>query len=261
MTVDTSLPHLKLGKLPAQPLPPEAKKFSLAALMPKPEWPKVPVGFGEHKRVRDWGMLANDKFGNCVWAGAAHEHMMLTMTGDVPDATFTDDNVNSDYAAVTGFRADDPDSDQGTDMRQAADYRRKTGIVDANGVRHKVVAHLALRPGDVEQLALALYLFDAVGVGVKWPASATKQFDDHLPFEVVKGSKLEGGHYMSGVGRNSKGHFLLVTWGRLQAMTPQWYSKFCDEALVYLTEENLSGGKTPDGFDLPKLKQYLRALR
>ena len=108
-------------------------------------------------------MFANDRYGDCVWAGAAHETMLWTEA--MQTAAFNDKNVLSDYSAVTGFDPASPKAtDNGTDMQEAASYRRKTGVLDAKGKRHKVLAYLALRPGDIDQLALAMYLFSAVGI-------------------------------------------------------------------------------------------------
>ena len=46
---------------------------------------------------------------------------------------FSDFSVLSDYSAVTGFDPADPATDQGTDVQDAATYRRVTGLLDANG--------------------------------------------------------------------------------------------------------------------------------
>jgi hypothetical protein len=71
-------------------------------------------------------MLGNDEFGDCVFAGAGHEHMVWS-GGKM---NFTTDNVLSDYSAVTGFLRDDPATDQGTVMLDALNYRRHTGVMD-----------------------------------------------------------------------------------------------------------------------------------
>ncbi len=252
----------KFGKLPAKPLPPEAKKFALSNFFAKVDWPTVPVKFGKHLLVRDWGMLGNDNVGDCVFAGAAHEHMHATRVGDAFDAEFTTENVLSDYSALTGYDPRDPDSDQGSDMHMAAEYRRTVGIVDANGVRHRIKAHLSLKPSNIPQLAMASYIFEGmVGLGVMWPKSASQQFEDHVPFSVVpRDGGIEGGHYMNVIGRNSMGLFVLVTYGRLQAATPKWIQKYADEAKVYLSDETLINGTTPHGFDLTKLRAFLQHL-
>ena len=50
-------------------------------------------------------------------------HMLWPLLGGYKRNYFWTSNVLSDYAAATGFRADDPDTDQGTDMRTAAEYK------------------------------------------------------------------------------------------------------------------------------------------
>jgi hypothetical protein len=147
---------------------------------------------------------------------------------------------------VTGFNPNDPNTDQGTDMQVAASYRRKTGALDAHGNRHKVIAYLALATGNSDQLALAMYLFGAAGIGIKFPNTAMDQFNAGKPWDVTKNAKIEGGHYIPGVGRDAKGNVVVV-------MTPRFYTKYCDEVVVYVSEEALTtSGKTLEGFNLAR---------
>ena len=248
---------LKFGKLPARPGSISFKFkdfFNLDAL------PRPPAVYG-HQLGTHWGMLANDQYGDCVWAGAAHEHMMWTRIGVAPDAAFTSPNVLADYSAVTGFNPAKPDSDQGTDMQEAASYRRKVGIIDKDGVRHKIDAYLGINPKNVSRLAIASYLFGAVGVGIQVPDSCEDQFDAGKPWTVVPDSQIVGGHYVPLVGRNRNGHFLVVTWGRLHAVTPDFLKTYADEAVMYLTTEMMNAkGLTMEGFDVASLKASLQKL-
>jgi hypothetical protein len=155
----------------------------------------------------------------------------------------------------------DPNTDQGTDMQVAASYRRKTGVLDARGKRHKVLAYLALAPGNPDQLALGIYLFGAIGIGIKFPNTAMDQFNAGKPWDVANSAKIEGGHYIPGVGRDAKGNFVVVTWGKMQLMTPRFFKKYCDEVVAYVSDEALlAGGKTLDGFNLAELQADLNAL-
>jgi hypothetical protein len=249
----------KLGKKPARP---GAVTFKLARYLVKPELPTPPKVFGHHDLIDGkWGMLGNADYGDCVWAGAAHETMLWN--GEASrTVTFSDDAVLRDYAAVTGFRRNDPDTDQGTDVQMAASYRRKTGVLDAKGRRHKVAAYLALRPGDVDQLMLAMYLFSAVGIGIRFPESAMDQFNAGKPWDVVAGPQPREGHYIPGFGRDIKGNIVVVTWGRIQRMTPRFYKKYCDEAIAYVSEEMLvpPNDLSLEGLNIAQLKADLKAL-
>lgn len=250
---------LKLGKKPARP---GAIKLAFGSYFDKAKLPVPPRKFGHIWVQQPWLMLGNNFYSDCVFAGAAHETMVWGRMGNTSNVgpRFTEANVLSDYAAVTGFDPKKPDTDQGTDMQEAASYRRKTGVIDAEGKRHKIDAYVSLRPGNVSDLVTAVYVTGAAGVGIQFPDSAMEQFDKHHPWSVVKGPAPEGGHYVPCIGRNDEGNLLVVTWGRVQQMTPEFYSKYCDEAVAYLSLEALRGPKTIDGFDETALRSDLHLL-
>ena len=249
--------QLKLGKTKARP---DAVKFKLAEYLDTSLLPSPPKNFG-HERlvVGSWGMLGNDQYGDCVWAGAAHETMLWNREG-ARTAIFDDQSVLSDYSAVTGFNPNDPNTDQGTDMQVAASYRRKTGVRDAKGQRHLVTAYLAITPKDVEELKQAIYLYSAVGIGIEFPSTAMDQFNQGKPWTVVKGASVEGGHYVPAVGYNSR-YLYVVTWGKVQRMSWAFYKKYNDESVVYISEEMLNGDVSLEGFNLAQLELDLKQLK
>jgi len=250
----------RLGKAPARPWRAPGNKFRLGAYLAGPAaLPTSPQVFGHQSLVAQWSMLANDRYGCCVWAGAAHETMLLAKEADTT-VSFTDANVLSDYAAVTGFNPNDPATDQGTDVQDAAAYRRKTGVIDAAGKRHTVAAYLALDPGNIDHLLLAAYLFGAVGIGLALPASALDQAKSGRIWDVVAGSPNEGGHYVPLVGRLASGTLVSVSWGRTQLMTASFFQTFCDEAVAYVSTEDLINQKSPEGFSYADLVGDLAAL-
>jgi hypothetical protein len=247
----------RLGKKPARP---GAVRFKLTSYTNTASLPSLPAAFGHDAIIGAdaWGMLANDSYGDCVFAGAAHETMLLV--GEAGGTvTFTDANVLADYAAVTGFDPAKPDTDQGTDMQEAAAYRRKTGIVDADGDRHKIAAYLALEPGNLNHLFLASYLFGAVGIGLQLPASALQQTEQGLAWDVVAGTTIDGGHYVPLVGRQADG-LHVVSWGAIQRMTEAFLTQYCDEAVAYVSQECLLDQKSPEGFAYDDLISDLAAL-
>lgn len=243
--------NLKLGKTPARP---DAVTFRLTNYVKLPEAPKT---FGHEGLLDQWGMLGNDQFGDCVWAGAAHETMLWNREAGRSIA-WSDTSALSDYSAVTGFNPSDQSTDQGTDMQAAASYRRKTGVLDASGVRHKVGAYLGIK--GLDDITKAAYLFGAVGVGIEFPDYAMEEFNDGKPWTYRAKANIEGGHYVPLVGRNAKGNYLVVTWGKVQEVTAGFLNHFVDEAIVYVSEERLTGGKSLEGFNLSQLQADLRSL-
>jgi hypothetical protein len=254
------MPKFKFGKQPAAPRPKDLAFSTFAATI---KLPAVPSRFGHGGAYSDWKMLGNDVYGNCVWAGAAHEHMLLNKVINHVDVAFDDGAVLSDYAAGAGFDPNDPSTDNGTNVHDALSYRRNTGIVDAAGQRHKIGAYVALSPKDWQHLEQAAYIFGVVGVGFELPNSAQPQFDAHEPWHRVAGAKHDGGHYVPVVGSvHSSDQATAITWGRRQVFTKDFYEHYNDEAWAYVTPEQLRGDGTGlHGFDVEKLNKYLSALR
>jgi hypothetical protein len=232
--------------------------------------PAPPANWGYDNVITagSWGMLGNDQWGDCVWAGAAHEHI-LTSTVAGKAVAFSADGVLSDYSAATGFdpNAGAPGSnptDRGTNVRNALGYRRSTGIADAAGVRHKIGAYLALdltpiQAGDFGEVAEAAYLFGAVGIGFQVPQSAETEFSDHKMWSYVAGSPNVGGHYVPIVAHRK--HLECVTWGRVQPMGDRFASHYVDEAWAIVNPDFLDvSGKSPQGFDIAQLTADLAAL-
>jgi hypothetical protein len=255
------VPDLKLGK---KPYADDPRDFVFTRYLKAGELPAPPAEFGHELLFgpKAWGMLGNDEWGDCAWAGPAHETMLLTKEGG-HTAHFTTAAVLSDYSAGTGFDpkagppGDNP-TDQGSIVRDVLSYRRKTGILDGHGKRHKIGAFLKLDPGNLEQVYQALYIFQAVGIGIRFPDSAMDQFHKGEPWDVVPGAKIEGGHYVCCLGKRA--NIELVTWGALQGMTERFFTEYCDEAWAYVSTEQLKAGKSPEGFSLQELKDDLAAL-
>lgn len=248
---------LKLGKKPARP---NSVKFKFSRYANTTKLPKPPGKFGHETLIGStpWQTLGNDQYGDCVFAGAAHETMIWGATGGHP-VNFNDVAVLSDYSAVTGFDPRMPNTDQGTDMQEAASYRLKTGIVDSSGGRHRVAAYLAVDPGNITQMYQALWLFGAVGIGIQFPDSAMSQFDKGKPWRVMAGAKIEGGHYVPLVAKRT--YLECVTWGKIQSMTAGFLKKYCDECIVYISQEAMINQRSAENFDYDTLLADLQALK
>ena len=251
------------GKTPARA---GAMKLALASYVDHSKLPPIPANFGHDDLIgaNDWGMLGNDKWGCCVWAGGCHEHMLWNRVSQ-HQVTFTEANVLSAYSAVTGFDPSKTDSagnnptDRGTDMVLAAEYRRTNGLVDASGQTHRIEAYLALDPGSLDDLWAATYLFGAVGIGIDMPETAETQFDAGQEWVYVHGAQSIGGHYVPLVGRKD-GVLHVLTYGRTQPTSLKFLQKYCDEAIAYLSKDALVNNKSPEGFDLDSLVADLHSL-
>lgn len=243
----------KTGKLPARP---GATKLKFADYLAVD---KPPAQYTHTNLVEIWGMLGNDTVGDCVLAGAGHETILWNAEGH-KSVNVTTQNALSDYSAITGYNPKKPSSDKGTDMQVAAKYRQKTGVIDDLGKRHKIGAYLAIDYTTPTELKQAIYMFGAVGLGIQFPNSAMDQFNAGQDWTVVKGAKIDGGHYVPLVGYDSK-FVYLVTWGKLIRATWVFVTTYADEALVYLSPEMLINNVSLEGFNLTQLQADLKQLQ
>lgn len=233
-----------------------AKRLQLADFADVPYiLPKIPDDFGHETAVpaNGWGMNLNDQLGDCVLAGAYHEHRLWNaVTGR--KFAYSDAQVLHAYEKVGGYDPKRPkETDNGTDMAAAARYRRVHGLPDARRRLHKIDAYVALEPGNWEQARVAMFLFGAAGVGMKFSGANWDQFKAGEPWEWDPRSTYDSGHYVVAVADRG-GIMSDVTWAALQGMTRRCYDKQVDEALGYVSKEYLTAkGKTPEGFDLPAL--------
>ncbi|TDH56709.1 hypothetical protein E2F47_06150 [Mycobacterium eburneum] len=205
-------------------------------------------------------MFLNDEIGDCAIAGSIEE-IRLANAMRKASVDFTDAQALQAYSEITGYIPGDPATDQGTDVHQLYEYRQHTGIADAEGQRHKVIDYAGLTPGDWNELLIALSRFEMVGIGITVPDYAEAQFEAGEPWHLIPGRhRIEGGHYVPIVGATDNTTAQLFTWGALAGITAPFYNVHNVVAVVALTEEMFTGGKTIDGIDFDKLAADLPQL-
>lgn len=229
-------------------------------------------GYGMDFGASGWLMLGNgpddsvfkgfDGCGNCAWAGPGHEHMESNHNAGDPVPPFSGKTIVSQYSEYSGYDAKTGENDSGSNVREVLNWRQKTGLLDDNGKAHKIGPYVALEPGNAQQIWEALYLFEAVGIGIQFPQSAMDQTNAGQMWSVVPGTQIEGGHYIPLFGHPSHDVWTCVTWGQRQTMTQQFLIKYCDEAWAWIDPEryNKVTGETLEHQKDADLEKYLSQL-
>lgn len=241
------------GKLSAQPARPHLRLGSyLTAELPAP-----PATIDWLSGVADWPMYGNDTIGDCTAAAVGHSVEQFTRYGSGTTVEVSDADVIGLYSAVTGYNPDDPSSDTGAYCQDVLNYWRKNGI----GGGHQIVAFASVDVGNPTEVKQAINLFGEVYLGFNFPASAMDQFNAGKPWDVVKGSRIEGGHCVI-VGGYDATYLAAVTWGATQLMTPAFWAKYVDEAYVIITRDwvDQQTGNDAAGINLYALGQDFATL-
>lgn len=241
------------GRLPAQPARPQLR---LRDYLTAGAVPPAPATADWLSRVQSWPMYLNDQLGDCTCAAVGHMIQAETTYGQGTTVTVADQDVLTAYEKVGGYNPADPSTDQGAVIQDVLGYWQKTGLAG-----HKILAYASVDVSNPAEIKAAIDLFGAVDIGFNFPASAMTQFNNGQPWDVVKGSKIEGGHSAPVGAYGSDGTLTCVTWGAVQKMTAAFWTKYVDEAWVVITQDWLNAqGLDPQGLNLYALGQDYAAL-
>lgn len=243
--VQTGRPDRMLGLLPKHLDETTHPRLKLEEfLTPGYTVPSV-VDYGSH--VTSWPVALNDRLGDCTAADACHGIQVWSTYGQGQTVTPADADVVAFYSGSTGYNPADPSTDQGGNMQDVCNYFLKTGMAG-----HRIAAFFQVDPANADLLRAALWLFGGVSVGFPFPKSAMDQFDNGQPWDVVDGAPIEGGHDVLLVGMTAGGNYRVVTWGRVQEVTPAFWSRYMadpqqGEAWARVSLEWVRNNGTPEG--------------
>lgn len=210
---------------------------------------------GHSDLVTSWGMLANDRLGDCAAAAALHQEILWAAEAK-KQISVTDQTAINVYTAVTGYNPENPESDQGTDVHELFTYWKANSLIGSDG--SPIVAYAGLTPADPTELAVALSQFTTVFLGINVPDFAERQFEAGGPWRPEQGRhQLIGGHAIPAVGAISADLFDIVTWGQKIGMTSSFYQAYGTTAVVALTHDMFNGNTDIDGIDFDKLAANL----
>ena len=250
---------MMLGKLPPKNDP---RTLKLRAYV-TPDMPPTPGACDWTPTVDRWPMYANDIYGDCTCAAAAHMIDSWRDNAGEDAHHLTDIDVLAAYSAITGFDPLCPWTDRGAYMLDVLRYWRNAGIAD-----HQIGAWVDGDPGDVEDVKRSIWLFGGAYVGFSLPDAI---FDGD-PMEAVWDLPADGavgawranphnGHAVSLHGYDMAGWVLCVTWGGIKRMTWRFIGAYMDEFHAVLSPDILTAsGLSPTGFDLDRLRADLALL-
>jgi hypothetical protein len=210
-----------------------------------------------------WGMLANDRIGDCVIAMMLHSIEDFHLDAGTPVAAFTDADAISIYSAITGYNPNDPSSDRGTDESTAMSYWEHPGLQTAQNGVHAIVATVAVDPANLNECRIAIDEFVDLQIGIALPISAQGQREWTVVGDGKTGNSAPGSWGGHGIPyREYDGEaFKCVTWGAELLLTVPFHQDYAQEAHVVVTPEMLNKqGVGPSGVAWDELIADIKAL-
>lgn len=247
---------VRLGRAPARH---DARTLRLAKYIK--DMPTAPAAIDWGSKVQRWGVLGNDRLGDCTAAGILHMIQLWQSHFD-NFPPFMDQDAIDLYSQTCGYVPGHPETDMGGIELDILKQWRKQPI---KGVQ--LLAFAAVDPTNWEQVKLAHWLFGSLYMGVNLPLSAQ---EEKLWAKTTDAPGGWGGHCMvTSAYADKKGicsffnssKLTAVTWGITQNMTPRWVAKYCDELWAPITTAWLGqAGVAPNGFNLAQLRADVAAI-
>lgn len=244
-------PIFKLGKRPAKR---DTRNLKLKAILRAPV--KVPPEYDfdtVHIGVPT-PVFANDRFGDCVIAGRAHQTLRFELVEQHQVIAITDREVINEYFTETGG------PDTGLIVLDSLKRWRKKGWIAA-GDRYYIMAFAEIDRTMPSEVRRTVFTDLGVGLGLSLPVTAQAEFEAAKPWETTAGPGSTpgswGGHYVYVTGYTVLGP-TCVTWGRKQRMSWKFFGKYCDEA--YAIIDALDTLKKRRALDRKKLVAFLGSL-
>ncbi|HUA05485.1 MAG TPA: hypothetical protein VMB27_16385 [Solirubrobacteraceae bacterium] len=210
-----------------------------------------------------WGMLANDRIGDCVIAMMLHSIEDFHLDSGTPVPAFTDADAISVYSAITGYNPNDPSSDRGTDENAAMRYWEHPGLSTSDGLSHSIVATVAVDPNNLTECRIAIDEFVDLQIGVALPLSAQGQTEWTVVGDGKTGKSAPGSWGGHGIPYREfdPETFKCVTWGTELLLTVPFHQDYAQEAHVVVTKEMLNKtGVGPSGVAWDELIADIKAL-
>ena len=248
--------EMKLGRRAILPHK-AARLLRMARYLPA-DLPVAPRQLAWSKAVASWPMFGNDVLGDCTAAGYAH--MLEAWTANVTGSplNLTEFEVESFYAASTGWDGT-PETDQGGDEISVLNYARSAGLA-----AQEIKAYVSVDPTNIEHVLLGQYLFGGLYLGIALPLSAqTQDVWDAVPdWEKDGMAGSWGGHCVPILDYDRDAQeFVCVTWGATKRMSFRFFQQYCEEAYALLSPLWIgSDGFNPSHFNMAQLEADLRVV-
>jgi len=207
--------------------------------------PKVNV-----PEVADWGMLGNDKYGDCTFAGIVHARMAHAAVLGISEEFPSDTEVEQSYLNYTNGQ------DVGAVEADLLAYWKNNELFGK-----KLEAFAPTDHADQDELRSVISSFGLAYIGVQLPVTFQQQFIDNQPWALTHtpaDNQIEGGHCIILVGYDEQ-HAQCITWGKVQQVTWDWLASYMQESWALITPEIVDKGIYGD-LRLEDLKSDLEKL-
>lgn len=227
--------HCYLG--PALPPPPPSVYWSLAM-------------------SSDWGVMLNDQLGDCTCAAMGHAVQVITSNGDGL-ITSPDSEVEHMYEVIGHYVPGNPNTDNGAVETDAMQYMVTTGLA---GIKADMFADVNFANKD--QFKQSIALMGGNYIGVEIGQEDMDAFNLGKPWTSTSKANIVGGHALW-VPDYDENWIYVLTWGKLQPASWDWFEAKCDESHAMIFWPWIQGQGidiSPSGLNRAQSEADIKAL-
>ena len=246
----------KFGRLPPKRAP--SLKFADIRSAVVPDHPATEDYLSNFK---NWQMLGNDTYGDCVAVTWANMRRMFTGAVTATEYYPTLDQVYQVYRTQNPNFVPNPVSpgeDNGMEIQTLLEYLNKYGGPD--GVQ--VVAFASVDYTNLEEVKAALAIFGGLWIGINVQAENETEFKQGQPWDYVPGSAIVGGHSILGGGywSQSADDVRFITWAAETGFTDNFWTHSVEELWAVIWPEHLGTKEFMAGIDQNALAADYQAI-
>jgi hypothetical protein len=206
-----------------------------------------------------WGMDLNDQLADCTIAAVDHAQKLWHANIGSGMRVMAQAELLAAYGAVSGFRPDDPSTDQGAVLSDVLRHWQRDGFA-MGGATDRPAAFVRVAAGDDNELRLAIQWFGCAVVGLAMPVTAQTQ-EVWVPAPGLAGKPGSwGGHAVVLTGYDPAG-LTAITWGAPKQLTWGFWRACGMEAWAVLSADWLEqSGASPAGIALNALNGDLAEI-
>lgn len=197
--------------------------------------------------ITNWGVMGNNRYGNCVTVAAAHFLMNWMSSKQKKQVTIPDEAVIIVSREIGGLN--------GFNILERNRIWRKKGLFGDN-----LWAFVSVDLNNSEHVRAAIHILGGLDIGVNLP-NAWRGADK---WETGNGSSYRpgswGGHSVPIVAYDFEWVYC-VSWGEVIPMSWDALRYYCDEAYAFIDKEWFSGdGANPLGLNLEAMHDALLTI-
>jgi hypothetical protein len=221
-----------------------------------PGLPPPPPTADWTKEIAAWGMMLNDKLGDCTIAGCGHA-VQVWSANTSGIVTVPDPTIESFYEKWDGYVPGNPSTDSGgVELDVLNNWQKQSFAGNA------LLAFADPKTASLVEIHQSIALFGGVYIGLALPLTAqTQDVWDVAPNGGAKAKKGSWGGHCVFVPKYDQNGFTCITWGQLKTMTPAFWKEYCDEAHTLLGQDWITAKGAPNGFDQAQLLADLKNIK